>query len=68
MRDFVGAVQRANGPGSGIRTHGLLLPKQARYQTAPCPDVRFIIALTNLSFKNKISVASLARKVYNSVK
>ena len=28
-----------NGRGAGIRTRGLLLPKQARYQAAPRPDV-----------------------------
>ena len=31
---------KQNGRGSEIRTHGLLLPKQARYQTAPYPDER----------------------------
>ena len=28
-----------NGLGGGIRTHDLLIPNQARYQTAPHPDV-----------------------------
>jgi len=27
-----------NGRGGGIRTHGLLVPNEARYQTAPRPD------------------------------
>ena len=27
------------GPGCGTWTHGLLIPNQARYQTAPIPDV-----------------------------
>ena len=31
------------GRGGEIRTHGLLYPKQARYQTAPRPDNKFII-------------------------
>ena len=31
------------GRGGEIRTHGLLYPKQARYQTAPRPDNVFII-------------------------
>lgn len=31
------------GRGGEIRTHGLLYPKQARYQTAPRPDNEFII-------------------------
>ena len=31
------------GRGGEIRTHGLLYPKQARYQTAPRPDNIFII-------------------------
>ena len=29
-----------NGRGRGIRTPDPLLPKQMRYQTAPCPDAR----------------------------
>ena len=28
----------AFGPSGGIRTHGLLDPNQARYQTSPHPD------------------------------
>ena len=28
-----------NGRGGGIRTPGFLLPKQARYQTAPRPEL-----------------------------
>jgi hypothetical protein len=28
------------GRGRGIRTPDFLLPKQARYQAAPCPDVK----------------------------
>ena len=30
------------GRGGEIRTHGLLYPKQARYQTAPRPDLSYI--------------------------
>ena len=30
---------KINGRGRGIRTPDFLLPKQARYQTAPCPDL-----------------------------
>ncbi len=27
-----------SGRGGGIRTHGLFVPNEARYQTAPHPD------------------------------
>jgi hypothetical protein len=33
-----GPVRSEIGRGGEIRTHGLLYPKQARYQTAPRPD------------------------------
>ena len=29
------------GPGCGTRTHGLLVPNQARYQTSLSPDMKF---------------------------
>ncbi len=32
-------VPENNGRGGGIRTPGFLLPKQARYQTAPRPEL-----------------------------
>ena len=32
-------ISKYNGPGCGTWTHGLLIPNQARYQTAPIPDI-----------------------------
>lgn len=34
------AVSAENGLGGGIRTHDLLIPNQARYQTALHPDIQ----------------------------
>jgi hypothetical protein len=34
----------SSGRGSGIRTHDLFNPIEARYQAAPCPDGPGIIA------------------------
>ena len=36
------------GRGGEIRTHGLLYPKQARYQTAPRPD-NFVVGVLFIS-------------------
>ena len=45
------------GRGGEIRTHGLLYPKQARYQTAPRPDNMLIIDDTSefVNYKLKVS-------------
>lgn len=41
------------GRGGEIRTHGLLYPKQARYQTAPRPDIfRHCLSATNVIIKH----------------
>ncbi len=38
-------LTKENGRGSRIRTYDPLLPKQMRYQTAPCPDGLLILLL-----------------------
>ena len=44
------------GRGGEIRTHGLLYPKQARYQTAPRPDNEFIIDDSSKFVNRKIKI------------
>ena len=41
--DFKGVRIKKSGRSVGIRTRGLLDPNQARYQTSPHPDSRYII-------------------------
>ena len=47
------------GRGGEIRTHGLLYPKQARYQTAPRPDNMLIIVNSFQFVNSKIKNLSL---------
>ena len=48
-----------NGRGRGIRTPDPLLPKQMRYQTAPCPDAR---PTANQWGRNAIRLATARNK------
>ena len=50
------------GPGCGIRTHGLLVPNQARYQTSLSPDMKlkqkkeFLLLWSKLWSKSRSSL------------
>jgi hypothetical protein len=42
LEKATGPAERENGRGDRIRTCDILLPKQARYRTAPLPDTGII--------------------------
>jgi len=37
-----------DGRGGGIRTHGLFVPNEARYQAAPRPDTSYLRGSTEV--------------------
>ena len=51
------------GRGGEIRTHGLLYPKQARYQTAPRPD-SVLITATKCIIDNKWENVNTFLKIF----
>ena len=61
-KPFVSMVSDFCGPGCGTRTHGLLVPNQARYQTSLSP-VGQMVLYTKVSEK-AITICKICRRGY----
>ena len=51
--------QKKNGRGREIRTPDILLPKQARYQTALYPDIKTLRPAKSASLRGRILLTAL---------